>query len=216
MYRCARLFRTCVSVALCGLVFLSTDAAFAGDGISPYIGIYGGMAFPESLDNVKGRGDLSGFTFSDMKLKSGPIVGVKLGIMGPNNDPIARWLGLEIDGSYTQSKIKEQTIQISAFGLTGNLPVDETKINLITGALHLIVKYPDGPFQPYVGAGPAVVHARVSDSNVFDSSNATALGFSGVGGFRLMFSEHIGLFAEYKYIRASLELVDRLHRQKSQ
>jgi hypothetical protein len=57
---------------LCGLAVLLTSAAFAGDGVSPYLSVYGGMAFPESLHDVQGRGSLSGFTFSDFSLKSRP------------------------------------------------------------------------------------------------------------------------------------------------
>ena len=49
--------------------------------------------------------------------------------------------GLEIDASYIQSKIKQQNSQVSFAGLTGTLPIDETKIQLITGAIHLIAKY---------------------------------------------------------------------------
>jgi hypothetical protein len=164
------------SVTLVGAIFCVGATAHAEDGITPYIGIYGGMAFPESLHDVKGRGDLSGLTFSDFGLKNGPIVGGKFGVMGPGSDSLARWFGLEIDVSYIQSKIKQQNAQVSFLGLNGTLPIDETKVQLITGALHLIAKYPDGRVQPYIGAGPAAVHARVSESNTFNSSNTTALG----------------------------------------
>lgn len=173
--------------------------------MKPYVGLYGGMAFPNALDNVEGRGSLSGITFSDFDLKSGPIVGAKVGIIGPGSNSIARWFGLEVDVSYTQSKIKSQNVQASFLGTTISFPIDETKVHLITGALHFIAKYPEGPFQPYIGAGPAAVHARNSESNTFSSGSTTSLGFSGVGGFRLLFSEHIGLFAEYKHIRATVE-----------
>lgn len=196
------------SLILFGALLVGTPTVQADDAVTPYIGIYGGMGFPESLHDVQGRDVLSGFNFSDLGLKSGPIVGGKIGIMGRGKDSLARWLGLEIDVSYLQSKIKQQNAQVSFLGLNGTLPIDQTKVELITGALHLIAKYPDGPLQPYIGAGPAAVHARVSDSNTFDSGSTTALGLSAVGGLRLMFSEHVGLFAEYKYIRAALEFDD--------
>jgi opacity protein-like surface antigen len=132
------------------------------------------------------------------------MAGAKFGIMGPASNSLARWLGLEIDASWIQTKIKQQDVQLSVFGRAfGAVPMDETKVQLITGALHVIAKYPDGPVQPYIGAGPAVVHARVSDSGTFTSGTATALGLSGIAGLRFKVSERIGLFAEYKYIRAS-------------
>ena len=80
-----------------------------------------------------------------------------------------------------RSKIKQQTLQASAGGLSVSFPVDETKAHLITGAVHVLFKYPDGPFQPYLGVGPAAVYGRVSDSATFSSDSATALGWSAVG-----------------------------------
>ena len=195
-------------VVLWGIILFIAPHVLADDGVSPYVSLYGGMAFPESLHDVQGRGDFSGFSFSDFGLKSDPMAGAKFGIMGRRSDSLVRWLGLEIDASYLQSKIKQQNSQVSFLGLTGTIPIDQTKIELITGALHLIAKYPDGPVQPYIGAGPAVVHARVSDSATFSSGSTTALGLSAVGGLRLKVSDHIGLFAEYKYIRASLKFDD--------
>ena len=61
--------------------------------------------------------------------------------------------------------------------------------------------------QPYIGAGPAVIHARTDEvrSGGTPILTATSLGLSGVGGFRLKFSEGIGVFFEYKHIRANLE-----------
>ena len=41
-----------------------------------HFGVYGGMGFPESLTDVKGRGDLNGATFSDLKFKEGPMMGI--------------------------------------------------------------------------------------------------------------------------------------------
>ena len=203
-FRCLRR----LIVALLGLILFIAPHVLADDGVSPYVGLYGGMAFPEPLHDVQGRGDFSGFSFSDFGLKSGPMAGVKFGIMGRRSDSLVRWLGLEIDASYLQPKIKQQNSQVSFLGLTGTIPIDQTKIELITGALHLIAKYPDSPVQPYIGAGPAVVHARVSNSATFSSGSTTALGLSAVGGLRFKVSDHIGLFAEYKYILASLKFDD--------
>ncbi len=187
------------------LVLLSAHPVLSGEGVSPYFGVYGGVGIPQTFDDMKGRGDASGFTFSDMKLNSGPIVGVKLGMMGTSKDPVARWFGVELDGSYLQTKLEEQPVRVSLGNLGVNLPLDETKIKLITGAVHFLVKWPDGPVQPYIGVGPAVVHTRISESNLFTSGNSTTVGFSGVGGFRVNFSDHIGAFLEYKHIRTAVE-----------
>ena len=80
----------------------------------------------------------------------------------------------------------------------------------MTGALHLLLRYPGQVFQPYIGAGPGVVYARASDLKVggftaLESGSATAFALSGVAGFRLQVSDHVGLFFEYKHIRTALE-----------
>lgn len=202
----SRFLQSNLGALLCGLVVILAPSAFAGEGVSPYLGIYGGMTFDPTLDNVEGHTTLGGFSFSDLDLKQGPMVGAKFGLMfGKGSDSLARWFGVELDGSYIQPKIKQQTAQFSGFGMNGSFPVDKTKVELITGAIHFLAKYPEGPVQPYVGAGPAIVHAQVSESNLFSSGNTLVLGLSAIGGFRVMLSEHVGLFAEYKYIQASLE-----------
>lgn len=192
--------------------FMQAHPLWAGEGVTPYIGIYGGIGIPETFDNVKGRGDASGLTFSDLKLKSGPMAGIKLGLFGPTNDPVAGWFGIELDASYIRTKLKAQDVRLSVPGfspITG--PIDESKLDFITGALHLLIRYPGQVIQPYIGAGPAVIHARSSDvtspgiGTLFTSGSATSLGLSGVAGIRLLFSQHVGAFFEYKHIRSALE-----------
>jgi len=155
---------------------------------------------------------VSGLTISDLKLKSGPMAGIKFGLFGPTNDPVASWFGIELDASYLRTKLKAQDVRLSApgfFPFSG--PIDESKLDFITGALHLLIRYPGQVVQPYIGAGPAVIHARSSDvtspgiGTLFTSGSATSLGLSGVAGIRLLFSEHVGAFFEYKHIRSALE-----------
>jgi opacity protein-like surface antigen len=177
-------------------------------GAEGYVGIYGGIAIPETFDDVR-EGN---FSISDLKLKTGPMVGFKFGGYAPASSA-AGWLGVELDGAYTKSALKAQTIRLSGAGFNVPTQMDEATVHLITGAVHVLVRYPGSTFQPYLGAGPAVVHARSDGFTVanvvrLSSSEATALGLSGVAGFRLLFTDHIGLFAEYKHIRATLEFDD--------
>jgi opacity protein-like surface antigen len=178
-------------------------------GAEGYVGFYGGAAIPETFDNVK-AGSLS---ISDLKLKTGPMVGLKFGGYAPRSSA-AGWLGIELDASYTRSGLKSQTVRLTGSGLNLQGQIDnEATVHFFTGAVHVLVRYPGSTFQPYIGAGPAVVHARsdaftVSRSVMFTEGDATALGLSGVAGFRILFTEQIGLFAEYKHIRAALEFDD--------
>lgn len=174
-------------------------------GVRGFVGIYGGVAFPQSLSNVTEPSGFATVHYSDLKLQTGPMVGMKLGFWGSERDTIARWFGVELDGSYTQTKIKEQpaTVSVGAFRLNGL--VDETRVKLMTGAVHFLVRFPQGPIQPYVGAGPALVYARVSDSYSFSAANSTTLGLSAVGGVRVAFTDNFGAFLEYKHIRSELD-----------
>jgi hypothetical protein len=202
-------------ISTIGLVIIMLLPASAwAEGLVGHIAIYGGIGVPEDFSNVEGRGDLAGVKFSDLKLNSGPIVGLKLGFFGPAENKLASWLGLELDASYLQSNVKDQDITLTGPG--GSLPgrISEGDVDFVTGALHLLVKYPGSVLQPYIGAGPAAIYAKSSDVNLAVSGipiarltedHAVNVGLSGVAGFRLLVSEHVGLFAEYKHIRTNLE-----------
>lgn len=172
------------------------------DGLQPYVGVYGGVAIPATFDNVK----YGAASLGDLKMKSGSIFGTKVGFYGHNKDKVWRWFGLEGDVSYTSTAVKAQSLRIPGF--SPPVAISQTDVNVLTGALHILVKYPDGPVQPYVGVGPAVVHARVESSTVFSSGSTTAIGLSAVGGIRFKFNDQVGAFLEYKQIRASLEFDD--------
>jgi hypothetical protein len=201
---------TIPSTVLLLVIALASASAWA----EGHIGIYGGIGIPENFSNVEGRNDLAGLKGSDLKLNSGPIVGLKLGFFGPTEDKVASWFGLELDASYLPSKVKDQDITFTGPGgsLTGR--ISEGDVDFVTGALHLLVRYPGSVFQPYIGAGPAAIYAKSSDVTLSVSGipiarltedHAVNVGLSGVAGFRLLFSEHVGLFAEYKHIRTNLE-----------
>lgn len=193
-----------------GLLFGSVGGVLA----EGYVGIYGGVGIPETFDDVKGRDFLAGTTLSDLKLETGAIVGAKLGAFGPASDPVGRWLGIELDVSYLMSELKQQTARLSVGAASVPVSLPATDLNFIVGAAHVLVRYPGDMVQPYIGAGPAVVHGRLSSLATTipfvgairtDTQTATNIGLSGVGGLRLRFSQHVGAFLEYKYIRADLE-----------
>lgn len=191
----------CVLCSLVGGGAVNAAEPDRHDGPKGYLSLYGGVAIPESFDN----GRQGAASISSIKLSPGPLVGIKIGMMGSDKDSVARWLGIELDGSYMQPKIENQTVQASAGTLRLNIGLPESTVKLITGAVHVLVRFSNGPLQPYIGAGPAVVHARVSDSSGLGGGTSTTIGLSAVGGFRVMLSDGIGAFLEYKHIRSELE-----------
>ena len=152
-----------------------------------YLGVYGGMAFPETFDDVKGRNDLAGASFSDLKLNSGRMIGLKFGwnVRPAIPSPAFSVLNWTVP---TSSEIKAQNVRVSGPGGSKKLPLDESNLYFVTGALHLLLRYPGQVFQPYIGAGPGVVYARASDLKVgsftaFESGSATSLPYQVSPGF---------------------------------
>lgn len=178
------------------------------EGFGYYVGGYGGVAIPETFDNVT----VGPFSIGDLKLKTGDIFGMKFGFTGHSKDQVWRYFGAELDLSITNTALSEQSWRVSGLGINGSIPVSQANVRLFTGALHLTVRYPDGPVQPYVGVGPAVIHGRVSEFNLanirIEDSAGTSIGLSAIGGVRFKLTDQFGLFLEYKHLRAAMEFDD--------
>jgi hypothetical protein len=56
--------------------------------------------------------------------------------------------------------------------------------------------------QPYAGVGLGLFFAEASNNGTSSSDNAVP-GFNGLAGLRYYFTEHVAMFAEYKYNRAT-------------
>ncbi len=126
--------------------------------------------------------------------------------MGHTKDAVWRYFGAEVDLSVVSTALRAQPLRISG----GSIPLPDTDMSFLTGALHFLVKLPDGPVQPYIGIGPAVIHSKVDAINAGPSlsvkeQSATALGISGIAGMRFRLAEQFGAFLEYKQIRAALD-----------
>jgi len=198
-------------VACTASMAAAADTPVKKEGFGPYLSLYGGVAIPETLDNGTYSGRVGGLTLSsrpigDLKLKTGSIFGAKVGLMGHSKDAVWRYFGMELDVSATSTAVKSQPLRIAGFN---SLPIPETDLTFLTGALHFLAKVADGPVQPYIGIGPAVVHGkldaiRTSALTVGDQS-ATALGLSAIAGMRVKLAEQFAAFLEYKHIRASMD-----------
>ncbi len=125
--------------------------------------------------------------------------------MGHSKDAVWRYFGAELDLSVVSTALRAQSLRISGLGLS----IPQTDVRFLTGALHVLAKWPDGPVQPYVGVGPAVVHGKLDGFSVSrltaKDQSATALGISGIAGMRFKLAEQLGAFLEYKQIRATLD-----------
>ena len=173
------------------LLFLYTTSAQA----EFFFGGAAGGNFPFDLDNVQLSTQGLDVPATDIKLDSSFSYGAKIGYFF---SPI-KWLGLELEGYTSNPNIAEQDI-----GIAG-IPVDlnSADLQVATGAVNLAIRYPLKWFEPYIGVGPAVVYAKVSNRG--DSVEAVAPGLNVVAGSRFFLLKWVALYTEYKFNYAEFD-----------
>lgn len=159
-----------------------------------------GYTAPNDLTDVQGAGANSAFSVSDLALKESVAYGGKLGYYFPN----VNWLGIETELFNTTPHLKQQFATVSGPGLSGGATLPGFNLRVLTWAVNAVVRYPGKTFQPYVGVGYGVFFANATFQGQSDSD--TTPGFNGLAGIRMFATDHLALFAEYKYNRASFNL----------
>jgi hypothetical protein len=185
-----------------------------------YIGGFGGYTFGgSSFTNTQ----VFGFPTRGFTLNDSGIYGLKIGYFLPDR---MNWLGFEVEGFNTSPNVKPSTGP-------GGIPVPGASLRVTTMAFNAIIrgKFACGPsrnepsrrttteshrdvyghqedlfcpLQPYVGAGLGVFFAHTNGigGGNSDSDNAVP-GFNGLAGVRYFLTEHIAVYGEYKYNRAT-------------
>jgi opacity protein-like surface antigen len=157
-----------------------------------------GYTSPNDLTNIKGTGGASGLSLSDLALQDSIAYGAKFGYFFPQ----INWLGIETELYNTTPNVKQQPVTVSGFGFSvpaGTQPGFD--LNVLTWAINAVVRYPGKTFQPYAGVGLAVMSAKAEFQGQSDSD--TVPGLNALAGIRFFATNHLALFAEYKYHRAS-------------
>ena len=194
-----------------------------------YVGGFGGYTFGHSFSNIEGTSPVPGTNLgNEIDLKNSAIYGVKIGYFLPNR---WNWLGLEVEGFNTTPHFK-QTGVLGLQGQGGaHLRVATVAFNaIIRGKMMCDHRrdrdrearrtstdpavreaayrddYRDRDYgfcrlQPYVGAGLGLFFAETSNGST--SSDNLVPGFNALAGVRYFFTEHVALFGEYKYNRAT-------------
>jgi opacity protein-like surface antigen len=168
--------------------------------LHPYIGLYGGLTSPERLQDVRGAGNLSTLKLTDLILARSTILGAKLGLFPSPKS----WVGVETEFFYTNPHMKQQDITFSGAVPTATINFAGAHVRMATWALNLIARYPGERFQPYAGVGFGIFWARISGPDVGTSAD-TSPGLNALGGMRFALTEHLALFGEYKYNRATFD-----------
>jgi len=159
-----------------------------------------GYTSPNDLSSVQGTGPISGVSFSDLKLDNSIVYGAKVGYYLPS----VNWLGIETEMFNTTPDVKQQPITV--LGVT--VPAPGFNLNVFTWAINAMVRYPGKQFQPYAGVGLGVFFAEAKFQGTSDKD--VAPGLNAIAGVRYFATDHIALFAEYKYNRAAFELPDAI------
>jgi opacity protein-like surface antigen len=188
-----------------------------------YVAGFGGYTFGHNFSNPQGLGSLSGATFGGTGIDIGNsgVYGVKAGYFLPDR---WNWLGFEVEGFNTTPHIKQHPESVGESVSEGShLRVTTLAFNVIArgkfacrsrgyeyerdydSGRGIRTEYRDHefcPLQPYVGVGLGVFFARAKDADGSDSDNGVP-GLNALAGIRYFFTEHVALFGEYKYNRAT-------------
>lgn len=164
----------------------------------PYVAGMVGYTAPNDLTNIKGTGSVSALSLSDLELQSSVAYGGKVGFFFP----AVKWLGVETEVYNTTPHVKQQPATVSGFGLSvpvGTLP--GFSLRVLTWGINAIVRYPGKTFQPYAGVGLGMFFAHATFRGQSDDDSAA--GLNALAGLRIFATDHVALFAEYKYNRTS-------------
>jgi hypothetical protein len=150
-----------------------------------YVAGQAGYNFADALRNVTGTGGLSGLEAPNFDLKNSIAYGGKLGVY-----PFHGSLGVELDVFHSSPHIKNLD-DIPGIHLT----VTDIGANVL-------LRYPGVTFQPYLGAGPAIIIARLSNSATTQQDTEVTVGVNFLTGIRAFLTPTVAVFTEYKYTNA--------------
>ena len=164
-----------------------------------------GVTIPNKFSNVEGVDSSAGLSVSDLSLQNSFMYGAKLGYYFNS----LKWLGVETEVFNTNPNSKQQTVTVSGGGVSGTQTLAGQDIRVLTWApINVVVRYQAGKFEPYAGVGMGVFFARVHDGASGESSSSTKVGLNTQLGVRFLVTQHVSVFGEWKYNRASLHFSD--------
>jgi hypothetical protein len=155
-----------------------------------YVGVFGGYSFPQDA-HLRPSDPTPG-----IDIKGGLSGGLKTGWMLPGQT-YGGWFNWEFEYWYQNNRVKQQT-----FPGIGTLSGANGHVHIFSS--NFILRRPTGKIQPYVGLGPSLVYADVNGSDSTTSAlgtgnqSATSFGLNFLVGTRVMFTDTLGMFVEYK------------------
>lgn len=167
---------------LCSFLFMLPSALQA----EWYVAGQAGYNFADALRNVRGTGGLSGLEAPNFDLKNSIAYGGKLGVY-----PFHGSLGFELDVFHSSPHVK-------------NLDdVPGIHLTVTNIGVNILLRYPGVTFQPYLGGGPAIIIARLSDSTTTQQDTDVSVGVNFLAGIRTFVTPAVAVFTEYKFTNAT-------------
>ena len=179
-----------------------------------YLAGFGGYTFGGKFD-ADASGSLNGAAFGNRSLATSAVVGAKAGGFFPQS---LSWFGVEAELYSTTPHIEQQgtapgshmsvtTVAINAIARLqlGCEPVQDHEERVTE---RFTIQY-DRDFcrlQPYAGVGLGINWLDMSN-NSFSAHANVVPGFNALGGVRYYVTEHISMFTEYKYNRATFSFL---------
>lgn len=176
-------------------------------------------------NNKLARVDITDFSpagsMSGRDLSRSPVMGGKIGHYFRQ----VPWLGVELEAYYTTPHIQQQPTRftvlpgsvLNGFGpfpsvnVTGVTPGDYLRV-ITVAPFNLMLRYPNGRFQPYVGIGPGIFLARLKTtvSGFEGTQSSTKVGLNVKLGGEYLFTRNISGFGEvrYNYVKLDFESTD--------
>jgi opacity protein-like surface antigen len=147
-----------------------------------YVAGQAGYSFAGPLRNVTTTGPFSGIELQNFDLNDSVAYGGKVGVY-----PFHGSLGFELD-------VNHSTPHVKSLGDSPGIHLAVTNV----GA-NIVLRYPGVTFQPYLGAGPGIMIARLSRSIETQQDTQVSIGFNFLTGIRAFVMPKVALFTEYKY-----------------
>ncbi|BCA55349.1 hypothetical protein W02_24890 [Nitrospira sp. KM1] len=166
------------------------------------IAAYGGGSFTNKTNITEDSLNLS---INNVKFDDSVTVGGKVGYWFPAFSNILSY-GLGVDVFYFRPNISEQTVGLRVGNLQGsgrlsaiNIRTVGIGVDILKLRLELLKDdhFQQGRFQPYITAGPAIFLTEFKQDN--EKANDTKLGLKAGGGVQVLFTNMVGLFAEYRF-----------------
>jgi len=156
-----------------------------------YVAGQAGYSFADSLRNVTTTGPFSGIELQDFDMKNSLAYGGKVGVY-----PFHGSLGFELDVFHSTPHIKN----------LDDIPGIHMAVTNV-GA-NILLRYPGVTFQPYLGVGPGILIARLSQSVTTQQDTQVSIGFNFLTGIRAFVTPHVAVFTEYKFTDAKFDFSD--------